>query len=233
MTTNVQFTDKSTASAGVSSRLWEFGDGQTSGLQDPDHDYEPGSYAARLTITSTTGRVRSVEHTVHIEPPYDVTYDFTEDTHGFAPTVSQSGDPVPFAEYEPGLGFHAVEFLMSWGTRKRGAGITGMIPYVPPGYASFKLTFYAEYTRGLLDDYGAGSALGDGYSLGVRQGRVEYMPLSASAYSLWCYFEAAALAYPIRAYLGSYAVKPPPYHPLGVAYRGDVYITGLRVQGIS
>lgn len=51
----VQFTDQSTI-ADPTGRLWEFGDGQTSGAQHPSHTYtQEGSYTVKLTVTSSAG----------------------------------------------------------------------------------------------------------------------------------------------------------------------------------
>lgn len=52
---NVQFTNNSTGSSGTS-YLWNFGDGQTSTLENPSHVYtQNGAYNVSLTITSTGG----------------------------------------------------------------------------------------------------------------------------------------------------------------------------------
>jgi formylglycine-generating enzyme required for sulfatase activity len=50
----VQFTDQS--SGNISSRLWDFGDGQTSTLQNPSHTYtQTGLYDAALTVMGPGG----------------------------------------------------------------------------------------------------------------------------------------------------------------------------------
>ena len=50
----VQFTDKS--SNGPTSWLWDFGDGETSGLQNPMHEYKaPSSYTVNLTTHNAGG----------------------------------------------------------------------------------------------------------------------------------------------------------------------------------
>lgn len=49
---SVHFTDHSTV-GGISAWLWDFGDGQTSTLQNPDHTYTvEGSFKVRLTVTA-------------------------------------------------------------------------------------------------------------------------------------------------------------------------------------
>ncbi|HEY4061571.1 MAG TPA: PKD domain-containing protein [Puia sp.] len=51
----VQFTDKTTAPM-PAKWLWDFGDGNTSNLQNPSHTYTtPGVYDVRLTVTNSAG----------------------------------------------------------------------------------------------------------------------------------------------------------------------------------
>jgi gliding motility-associated-like protein len=54
---NIQFSDKSTSTAGsIVSWLWDFGDGGTSTAQNPSHTYSTtGFYNITLTVTSSTG----------------------------------------------------------------------------------------------------------------------------------------------------------------------------------
>jgi PKD repeat protein len=50
----INFTDTSTGS--ITSRLWDFGDGSTSTLQNPSHTYSvAGTYTVRLTVTGSGG----------------------------------------------------------------------------------------------------------------------------------------------------------------------------------
>jgi formylglycine-generating enzyme required for sulfatase activity len=59
----VAFTDQSKpkqADVTITSRLWEFGDGQTSTGQNPTHTYtEPGLYSVKLTVTNSAGNTTS------------------------------------------------------------------------------------------------------------------------------------------------------------------------------
>ena len=62
----VKFTDKSKGE--IVSRLWDFGDGSTSDLRDPDHTYlEPGTYLPRLTVTNSEGEQGKSPGDVRIE----------------------------------------------------------------------------------------------------------------------------------------------------------------------
>ena len=63
----VQFTDLSSCQVGISSWLWQFGDGSTSNLQNPTHTYlAPGNYVVYLTITNLNGHILSVHHNVKV-----------------------------------------------------------------------------------------------------------------------------------------------------------------------
>jgi PKD repeat protein len=67
---NVQFTDTSSkiATEGPTSWSWQFGDGQTSTLQNPTHTYAAlGDYTVTLTATNSAGS-NSISKTVHISP---------------------------------------------------------------------------------------------------------------------------------------------------------------------
>lgn len=54
MPLTVQFTDQSAGT--ITSRLWDFGDGQTSTTTNPSHTYQnPGTYTVKLTVTGPDG----------------------------------------------------------------------------------------------------------------------------------------------------------------------------------
>jgi len=50
---NVSFTDQSTGT--ITSRLWAFGDGATSGATNPSHSYAAGTYSVSLTVNGPDG----------------------------------------------------------------------------------------------------------------------------------------------------------------------------------
>lgn len=92
----VTFTDTSDdGSEDIYQWLWEFGDGNTSSLQNPQHDYSiPGSYTVNLTVTSEDGadtETRTDLISVEALPP--VAAFSVSTTTGDAPlTVSFSDD---------------------------------------------------------------------------------------------------------------------------------------------
>jgi flagellin-like protein len=80
----VQFTDGSTDSDGtIASRLWAFGDTQTSTATSPSHTYAAaGTYTVRLTVTDNLGLTNFVEHSVtvsaaNVAPVADFTFSAT------------------------------------------------------------------------------------------------------------------------------------------------------------
>jgi gliding motility-associated-like protein len=65
------FTDNSTIYATTSAWLWDFGDGQTSNLQNPVHNYsEAGKYTVNMTITDIDGctSTKSLPVTIYPKP---------------------------------------------------------------------------------------------------------------------------------------------------------------------
>lgn len=76
---NVQFTDTSTApGSSIASWHWDFGDGNTSTLQNPSHVYaNPGQYTATLTVTAANTLQDIAQATVNVDPPVAPTASFT------------------------------------------------------------------------------------------------------------------------------------------------------------
>jgi hypothetical protein len=66
-TVAVAFTDESSGGTGTIDRwLWDFGDGTTSTLQDPTHDYPQGSYTVTLTVTTDDDEIDTLTRTSYI-----------------------------------------------------------------------------------------------------------------------------------------------------------------------
>jgi len=65
----VRFTDETLSDGGILSRMWDFGDGQTSSEVSPLHAYtEEGVYSVVLTVTDTAGRVATASAKVAVGP---------------------------------------------------------------------------------------------------------------------------------------------------------------------
>lgn len=62
---NYSYTNTSTAVSGITSYLWDFGDGSTSTLASPSHTYViSGTYYVNLTVTDTNGCKSSIKKAV-------------------------------------------------------------------------------------------------------------------------------------------------------------------------
>lgn len=92
----VQFSDESLG--GVTAWSWDFGDGDTSTDQNPEHEYaDPGEYTVVLTVTSTDGSdtETKVEYIVVslADPLSGVFIDWDGDGFGAGSDDEVSGDP--------------------------------------------------------------------------------------------------------------------------------------------
>lgn len=97
-TGTVSFSDLSTSAAPVVSWLWKFGDGQTSGLQNPFHFYaQPGSYQVTLILTTSDGCVDSLELPAYIIsrelPEVDMILSDTADCQPFDLRLTDNSPP--------------------------------------------------------------------------------------------------------------------------------------------
>ncbi len=66
-----EFEDQSTDPDGrIESRVWDFGDGDTSDGRDPDHEYSTsGTYQVTLTVTDDDGATATATHAVTVTAP--------------------------------------------------------------------------------------------------------------------------------------------------------------------
>ncbi|MFN8444595.1 MAG: PKD domain-containing protein [Caldilineaceae bacterium] len=92
----VQFTDTTTSTLAISSRLWNFGDGTTSNVQNPTHVYtNAGSYTVTLTAGASNGsdsKLRSSYILVSQPIPPPVVDFSAMPTSGTAPLLVQFSD---------------------------------------------------------------------------------------------------------------------------------------------
>ncbi|MDI6792084.1 MAG: PKD domain-containing protein [bacterium] len=96
----VTFTDTSTGS--ITSRLWNFGDGDTSPATNPSHTYTTaGSYTVSLTVTGSCGTDTETK-TNYITVVLSPTADFTANT-----TIPCAGAAVVFTD-------HSIGTIASW-----------------------------------------------------------------------------------------------------------------------
>ncbi|PKL60726.1 MAG: hypothetical protein CVV33_01175 [Methanomicrobiales archaeon HGW-Methanomicrobiales-4] len=66
----VNFTDVSTPSSSISSRIWNFGDQSTATQGSVDHTFsQKGNFNVTLTVTDTTGQVKVANKTIEVGSP--------------------------------------------------------------------------------------------------------------------------------------------------------------------
>jgi PKD repeat protein len=89
----VTFTDLSTGTGPITSWMWDFGDGDTSSVQNPTHTFGHHSYYVCLTITDTSGCTATSCHaiTMHGNPNHcHASFAFTVDTAGMFTFINTS-----------------------------------------------------------------------------------------------------------------------------------------------
>lgn len=96
--TPMQFTDTTNIQNGtIGSWQWDFGDGQTSVLQNPTHIYaNGGSYNVQLVVTSTDGCTDTIVETVNVDGVPNIQFAFTNECINEVVTFdNQTVDPNP------------------------------------------------------------------------------------------------------------------------------------------
>ncbi len=79
--TATQFSDQSTSTFGtIATHAWDFGDNNSSALQDPNHTYGlEGNYNVTLTVTATGGCTNSTTEVVTVYPQPVADFTFTDE----------------------------------------------------------------------------------------------------------------------------------------------------------
>jgi flagellin-like protein len=92
---SVAFTDTSTKGDGtINQWSWNFGDGQTSSVQNPSHSYATlGTKTVTLTVTDSNSRTSTSTHTLVVGDYASPTASFT-----WTPTTPATNSPVTFAD---------------------------------------------------------------------------------------------------------------------------------------
>jgi PKD repeat protein len=83
--------------AAINSWLWNFGDGFTSTLQEPEHIFaSTGNYQVTLTITDTVGCSNSITHQVYIIPKPVANFEYALPNCALSPTVFTNNSVAPY-----------------------------------------------------------------------------------------------------------------------------------------
>src|SRR6185503_6452859 len=139
----IQFTDQTTVPAGagtITDWLWNFGDGGTSTLQNPSHQYTAaGFYSVSLTVTSSTGcqGYRAIGRYIRIINGIDADFAFSQ------PLTCQAPFSISFQDQSSGPG--NLTYLWNFGN----GGPTSTLPnptaiYSTPGTYSVQLTVQSD-----------------------------------------------------------------------------------------
>ncbi len=89
----IQFTDTSTDDGTIISWNWDFGDGNTSTMQNPTHQYaQPGDYQVTLTVMDDKEAIGSITKTISVLSLGPVA------AFSFSPLYPIPGDPVSFTD---------------------------------------------------------------------------------------------------------------------------------------
>lgn len=108
---STRFTSLSTTNPGtiIDTYLWEFGDGDSSSIQNPGHVYAlAGSYNVKLTITNSNGCIKDTMITITINPLPDVNFSYTQtclnDTTHFTDLSVSNGIAITNRDWDFGSG---------------------------------------------------------------------------------------------------------------------------------
>ena len=131
----VSFTDKSMNA--ISSRMWEFGDGSSTTLKNPQHSYfEPGTYSVRLKVTGTGGEDTVIKNKlIHV---YDLQIDYSA-----IPSSGAYPLTVTFTADMPDIVTHVV---WSFGDGETSTHMSPDHTYKKAGEYTTQLTAYAGST---------------------------------------------------------------------------------------
>jgi gliding motility-associated-like protein len=137
----VNFSDLSTTPQGsIVSWEWDFGDGATSTLQNPSHNYtNTGFYTITLTVTSSSGCKRTASRGRYIRVVDGVSTDFNF-------TVSRSCRPpysVRFRNQSSGPG--TINYTWNFGNGQTSTGLNPTTVYNAPGTYTVRLNAVSSF----------------------------------------------------------------------------------------
>ena len=135
---SVAFNDTSTDLDGdIVSWLWDFGDGSTSTLQNPLHQYsDNGTYTVTLNVTDDDGATDGTSHQISVSN-VGPTADFTYSSANITVIVN---DPVQFTDASKDTDGTIVSWLWDFGDGSTSTGQHPTHSYVKKGTYTVSLT---------------------------------------------------------------------------------------------
>lgn len=148
----INFTDTSAAVLDpIASRLWDFGDGNTSTATNPSHTYSaPGTYTVTLTVTTGTGAIDDAEADLDL-PMLDI--QTVDDGLGDVPYLqgdALNGDNPPLTNYLTTEAFDQFFYLLTYRSFYNdsfdsiGDGISHLLT-TKDGYKAIEMVFGGGY----------------------------------------------------------------------------------------
>ncbi|TCJ14473.1 PKD domain-containing protein [Flaviaesturariibacter flavus] len=151
----IQFTDQSSTPAGttITGWLWDFGDNQTSTLQNPTHAFrQAGSFTVTLTITNSAGcrTLASQPNFINVNPGVTPKFTFTD------PGVCRAPATVSFTNTSSGPG--TLSYSWDFGN---GTGSTATSPNVTyPVNGNYNVVLRVSSSLGCSDTFAAAVPIG-------------------------------------------------------------------------
>jgi len=136
----VNFTSTTSGGTGADTVLWTFGDGASSTLADPEHEYlTPGNYSVHLAVVDSLGRTANASLTVDVYLPLGATVESAQLT-GIAPFTTTL-----IAATTGGDGPYTIAWNFGDGTAE-GSGLAVSHVYLTPG--TYTITVFVNDSLG-------------------------------------------------------------------------------------
>lgn len=142
---SVQFTDLSNPGTGtISNWLWDFGDGDTSSLQHPQHRYNSlGNYNVSLQVRNSKGCIQSISRLNYIKINSGVNADFTVSTPG----TCRPPTPVSFTNTSTGTGILSYQ----WDFGDGGTSVQANSTHTYTTAGTFSVKLVVRNNNGCID----------------------------------------------------------------------------------
>ncbi|WP_048149208.1 PKD domain-containing protein [Palaeococcus ferrophilus] len=142
----VRFKDASTDDGDIVSWNWDFGDGETSSLRNPSHEYDlPGTYTVSLTVLDEGGYSSTYSKEITVEMPnYPPLADFT-----YSPEEPKAGEEVIFQDLSMDQDGSITSWSWDFGDGKGSSERNPRHVYSSPG--TYEVLLVVEDNEGAAD----------------------------------------------------------------------------------